>query len=105
MEIIFNKVNEDFIRNLSNLNFTDEIREKFYEVCYALYLNMKEFYNNEEIPVSHYGTKPCTIGTVVFLINNKENNKQSRIATKYDFPTKKEGRSSALIKFMSIYWK
>ena len=29
MEIIFNKVNEDFIRNLSNLNFTDEIREKY----------------------------------------------------------------------------
>ncbi len=52
----------------------------------------------KRIIIMPIGTKPCTIGTVVFLINNKENNKQSRIATKYDFPTKKEGRSSGIDK-------
>ncbi len=61
MEIIFNEINEDFIGNLPNLKFTDEIKEKFNEVCYRLYLNMREFYNNEEMPVSHY---------VYFLIEN-----------------------------------
>lgn len=61
MEIVFNEINEKFTENLQNINFTNEIKEKFYEVGYSLYLNMKGFYNNREMPVSHY---------VYFLIEN-----------------------------------
>ena len=52
----------------------------------------------KRIVIMPIGTKPCTIGAVIFLINKKEKERKSRIATKYDFPIKKKGRSSGIDK-------
>lgn len=53
--------------------------------------------NEKRIIIMPIGTKPCTIGTAIFLINAKEQGK-NQIATKYDFPIKKHGRSIGIAK-------
>jgi len=53
---------------------------------------------NKRVIILPIGTKPSSIGVTIFLINEKERNKASRIATKYDFPIKKSGRSIGIDK-------
>ena len=68
---------------------------------YETYKLLEKISNN--LPDNHItllpiGTKPCSIGVTIFLINNKLKEAHKEIACKYDFPRKKEGRSSGVSK-------
>jgi len=52
---------------------------------------------NKKIVIMPLGTKPCTIGASIFLVNKKIENRLD-IATKFDFPIKSKGRSSGISK-------
>ena len=52
---------------------------------------------SKKIVIMPLGTKPCTIGASIFLVNKKLENKID-IATKFDFPIKSKGRSSGISK-------
>lgn len=52
---------------------------------------------NKKIVIMPLGTKPCTIGASIFLVNKKIENKVD-IATKFDFPIKSKDRSSGISK-------
>jgi len=52
---------------------------------------------SKKIVIMPLGTKPCTIGASIFLVNKKLENKVD-IATKFDFPTKSKGRSKGISK-------
>jgi hypothetical protein len=89
-----------FLNEKENIYYTpaDDPYET-YKVLNKIIINLPE----RRIVIMPIGTKPCTIGTAIFLINAKEENKFSRIATKYDFPTKKNGRSIGIDKVYE-YW-
>ncbi len=52
---------------------------------------------HKKIVIMPLGTKPCTIGASIFLVNKKIENKYD-IATKFDFPIKSKGRSKGISK-------
>lgn len=54
--------------------------------------------SDKRIIILPIGTKPHSIGAAVFLVNKKEKQKESKVATKYDFPIKKIGRSKGIDK-------
>jgi hypothetical protein len=52
---------------------------------------------SKKIVIMPLGTKPCTIGASIFLVNKKIENKYD-IATKFDFPIKSKNRSKGISK-------
>ncbi len=52
---------------------------------------------DRKIVIMPLGTKPCTIGASIFLVNKKLENKID-VATKFDFPIKSRGRSKGISK-------
>lgn len=89
-----------FLNEKENIHYTpaDDPFET-YKILNRIIINLPE----KRIVIMPIGTKPCTIGTAIFLINSKEENKFTRIATKYDFPIKKSGRSVGIDKVYE-YW-
>jgi len=52
---------------------------------------------SKKIVIMPLGTKPCTIGASIFLVNKKNEGKYD-IATKFDFPIKSKDRSTGISK-------
>lgn len=73
---------------------------------YESYKLLKKITSNlpdERIVIMPIGTKPCSIGAAIFLINTKETKELDKVACKYDFPTKKIGRSHGISKIYEYY--
>jgi len=83
-----------FLNNREDIFYTPA--DDPYE-AYKLLMRITTNLDSKKTVILPIGTKPCTIGAAVFLINTYEKEK-FKIATKYDFPIKKEGRSIGIDK-------
>lgn len=68
-----------------------------YKVLDKITANLKD----RKIVIMPFSTKPCTIGTCIFLVNKKLDismnaSSKDEIATKYDFPIKSKDRTSGI---------
>jgi hypothetical protein len=67
---------------------------------YETYRTLEKIIENNpdrKIVIMPLGTKPCTIGASIFLVNKKIEGKYD-IATKFDFPIKSKDRSTGISK-------
>lgn len=61
---------------------------------YKVLENIQKNSNNKSLVIAPIGTKPHSIGAIIFLINSKLNNK--KVGLIYDFPIKKENRTEGI---------
>lgn len=82
------------LNNVKSLYYTPA--DNPYET-YKVLNNIVENLNGKKIAIMPIGTKPCTIGTSVFMVNKYEEIKKTKsnlnISTKYDFPIKSTNRT------------
>jgi len=101
------KVGWENVSLSKHYNLLENVKELYYTPAdnpYETYKTLNRIVDNlykKRVVIMPIGTKPCTIGAAIFMVNHTEKKSTTSsdyidVATKYDFPIKKENRTNGI---------